>query len=455
MVTQTLAAENSEERIIWFALTWIYPLYFLGAIYVTGSVIGWLLLLVWLKRFLDNHDKPKLQPQIPMAHTLWFFGMLVMLIALVVGHLDYGLGTAKLIKSSIGWAKGWALLALFILSGALSIRPELIYRAAMVVCLHTIILIPLFILAWVFGLPQTAYVSPLQIIGGPGPEFFTVSLYEIDPGSGLPRWRLFTPWAPALGFVANIFFVFALQEKDRFWRRVGYVSCIAIIMMSQSRLALVSIFCIIAIEIQFKYISGHLMAFMCAILFVAFAFFAVPLVEGLNEIIESFKSARADSTRVRSVLARIAIERWSSEAPIWGHGIVERGPHLVEYMPIGSHHTWFGLLFVKGIVGMLGLAIPLLWSMLSLAKNAAKTSLNRAAFCCSCLLFLYTFGENLEILAYLIWPALLLIGLAHSQIHHAASTSLPSKYLVFQSNKHADSFSLTLNNKNTAHRFNP
>ncbi len=426
MATQTLVAENSEERIVWFALTWIYPLYFLGAIYVTGSVIGWLLLVVWLKRFADHQDQPKLQPRIPIAHALWLFGMLLMLIALVVGHLDFGLGLAKLIKSSIGWAKGWALLALFVISGALAIRPELIYRAAMIVCLQTLILVPFFVMAWLFGLPQTAYVSPLQIIGGPGPEFFAVSLYEIDPGSGLPRWRLFTPWAPALGFIGNIFFVFALQEKHQFWRRVGYVTCVLIIIMSQSRLALVSIMCILAIDIQFRYIRGHIFAFTMALMFIIFALFAVPLIEGINDVIDSFKSARAGSTRVRSILARIAIERWSSEAPIWGHGIVERGPHLVEYMPIGSHHSWFGLLFVKGLVGVFGLAIPLLWSMLSLAKNAAKTDLDRAAFCCSCLLFLYTFGENLEILAYLIWPALLLIGLAHCQHFAVAPAAVKS-----------------------------
>ena len=44
---------------------------------------------------------------------------------------------------------------------------------------------------------------------------------------------------------------------------------------------------------------------------------------------------------------------------IWGHGTVERGPHIVEYMPIGSHHTWNGLLFVKGMVGYAGLAVPM------------------------------------------------------------------------------------------------
>ena len=30
------------------------------------------------------------------------------------------------------------------------------------------------------------------------------------------------------------------------------------------------------------------------------------------------------------------------------------------------------------------------------------------------ILFLYTFGENLEILAYLFWPALIVMGSAHA-----------------------------------------
>jgi len=158
--------------------------------------------------------------------------MIVMLIALIVGHFtnDYGLGAV--IKSTIGWAKGWALLAIFPLIGCLNIRPQIIYRAACIVSLHTIILTPVFILAWKIGLPQVLYVSPVQKVGGPGPEFFAMSLYEIDPSNGSPRWRLFTPWAPALGFVANIYFVFALRDKSLFYRTVGIIGCIIMVLLS-------------------------------------------------------------------------------------------------------------------------------------------------------------------------------------------------------------------------------
>jgi hypothetical protein len=48
------------------------------------------------------------------------------------------------------------------------------------------------------------------------------------------------------------------------------------------------------------------------------------------------------------LLGEIAQQRWRHEAFWFGHGMVERGPHLVEYMPIGSHHSWYGLLLSKG-----------------------------------------------------------------------------------------------------------
>ncbi len=57
------------------------------------------------------------------------FGVLVMLVTLWVGHLQLNLGTGETIKSTIGWAKGWALAALFPLAGAvLPIRREPLMR---------------------------------------------------------------------------------------------------------------------------------------------------------------------------------------------------------------------------------------------------------------------------------------------------------------------------------------
>lgn len=416
-----MAPESTEERLVWTALVWTYPLYFLGALYLSGPVVGWLLFLLFLGRFARGER----QQRIPLAVWLWCAGMLVMLVSLVVGHVLNHLGTVQLIKSSIGWAKGWALLAIFILAGTQHIRPEILVRGAMHVCLHTLMLLPLFIGAWLLRLPETAYVSPIKVIGGPGPEFFAVSLYEIDPGSGLPRWRLFTPWAPALGFVANIFFLLSRLETDRFWRRIGVTASVMMILMSQSRLALLALIFMVGLLWAWRRLSAPAIAFCAALGAFVFAFAGAWILETLISSYDAIKAARADSTRVRETLARIALQRWENEAPIWGHGVVERGPHLVEYMPIGSHHSWYGLLFVKGVVGLLALAVPLACSVYALTRAGADLPC-RVAACCALLLFAYTFGENLEILAYLIWPGLIMIGLGHRLVAKTPLRAAPN-----------------------------
>jgi hypothetical protein len=56
--------------------------------------------------------------------------MAAMEVILLLGHLNFDLGIGQTIKSAVGWAKGWALLAIFPLAGyALPIRLEVLVRA--------------------------------------------------------------------------------------------------------------------------------------------------------------------------------------------------------------------------------------------------------------------------------------------------------------------------------------
>ncbi|WP_299791121.1 O-antigen ligase domain-containing protein [uncultured Shewanella sp.] len=415
MSRDTLKPQNSDEKLIWVSITYTYLFWLLGAMYIVAPVIGWILLLRMFKRFVfDRQDFV-----MTTAQLNWIAGMCIMLVALVIAHFDYELGLPKLIKSSIGWAKGWALLAIFPLIGSLNIRPEIIYRATCIVCKHSLILFPFCLLAWVFGLPGTIYVSPLSIIGGPGPEFFSVSLYEIDPGSGTPRWRLFTPWAPALGMMGNLFLNFAMQEKDRCFKTYGIVGSLLLVLISQSRLALLCYLTLLGYFAFIRYHRSPWLYFITTPVTLLSGIFGTQAIEKIEMSIAAIKAARAGSTRVRQHLADIALERWANEALVWGHGIVERGPHLVEYMPIGSHHTWYGLLFVKGLVGAISLALPFLVSFITLIGSMFKSPVAASAMAVLLQLFLYTFGENLEILAYLFWPGLIVIGIAHKRSHLA------------------------------------
>jgi hypothetical protein len=141
------------------------------------------------------------------------------------------------------------------------------------------------------------------------------------------------------------------------------------------------------------------------------AVFGPMLVSAANNAVSTFKGARADSTRVRETLQRIAKERWENEAVWFGHGTVHPGSHAVEYMPIGSHHTWFGLLFVKGLVGMIGLLVPFVWQTILAMKDATMGPRGRLPMGIMMTLTLLSFGENIEIEADLLWPALMLIGI--------------------------------------------
>lgn len=135
------------------------------------------------------------------------------------------------------------------------------------------------------------------------------------------------------------------------------------------------------------------------------------LMQAVEGAVAGFRGARADSTRVRETLQRIAAERWETDAWWWGHGTVQPGPHLVEFMPIGSHHTWWGLLFVRGMVGFLAWLIPFAAHALRVTLDAACHRRGRRPLGILLTLLLLSFGENIEIQVYLLWPALVALGI--------------------------------------------
>ena len=430
MAARTLDPQNSAERLIGLSIAGTWLLWAVGGLYILGPVLGWVLGSMALIRWYLRVPAPGYagaRPVITFAMAAWLIGMGAMLVVLLVGHANFDHGIGQTIKSSIGWAKGWALMALFPLAGALlAVRPEFVARAIARLGVQSMILLPLFALAPFIGLPGTLWVSPLKIVGGSGPEFFAATLYTIDPSSGLPRWQFFAPWAPAAGLVATFNIALLSVERSTRWRVAGICTWTIIALMSQSRLALVIILLLPAFFIGFRIIRDPRLLLLGAVVVLLAGIFGPQLVDALESMIAEFRGARAGSSRVRETLARIAVERWMSEAPWFGHGIVESGPHLVEYMPIGSHHTWYGLLFVKGLLGFSCLAVPMAISLVVLMKRSLALRENVIGLAVLVLLVATSFGENLEVVAYLVWPALIVFGRSLGLSHGSARGSLVS-----------------------------
>lgn len=413
--------KTAAEKLISLTVEGTWLLWVVGGLYIAGPALGWTLAYMAARALYLGRDAGGRPPARPGAMTwLWVAAMLSMLLVLIVGHVLNDLGTGQTIKSTVGWAKGWALLALFPLAGAvLWIRPEVLYRSICRLGLQTLGLLPFFLASPFIGLPSLLYVSPLQVLGGSGPEFFAVILYTLEPGTGVPRWQFFAPWAPAAGVVAVVYILCALEERRLGWKIIGVTAGMLIALLSQSRLAIIAAVIVWPASFAVAALRRPIVAFAAAPLALLAGLFANSLKSAIEQASDDFKGARADSSRVRAALGRIAYERGSKEAPWFGHGIVERGPHLVEYMPIGSHHSWYGLIFVKGFLGVASLALPLFTSLAVTAWRAGIKPGARVGFAMTMVLFLYTFGENLEVLGYLIWPGLLLIGVAD---RHPAST---------------------------------
>ena len=422
-----LYPETMEEKLIWWGLIYTYPVYLFGGLYVTGSVLGWLVIsIAFLRWYVEGKDD---EAAIPVIVWIWVLAMGVMLVALWVAHINWNLGMGKTIKSSIGWAKGWALMAVFPVIGAIiKVKPELIIRGVCIVSFHTFIFACVTYVAYLARIPGELYISPLQIVGGPGENFFMVSLYGLNPETGAGRWQFFGPWAPAAGFMACVYLVFCLQEKNIVWKRRGIAGCVFMILLSQSRAGLGIFIMLFPMFFLCNKLRNPLVVLSCGIGIPLILILGEPIYEFFMDSYQQIKEQRPASTRVRSALANIAKQRWISEAPIWGHGIVERGPKLVEGMPIGSHHSWYGLLFVKGIVGLVSLAIPLGISLIYLFWQAQYNDVARTGFCLVMIFICYSFYENLEILSYLFWPALLWVGIALNPLKSVGLTKKQFQY---------------------------
>jgi hypothetical protein len=409
-----------EDRIVFFALALTWPIYLIGGLYVLGPVLAVGLSGLLCLRFYVSGSalNARAVPSAPIGVWVWALGMLFMLVALEVAHAREGLGLGQTIKSTIGWAKGWALFALFPLIGAcMNVRLETVLRGAGFVALGTLLTTPILLAAPALGLPEVLFVSPLKVVGGPGPEFFAVQLYSVEPTDGSSRWRFFTPWSPAAGLIGNMFLIFALAEPRKFWKTIGIAAALSMIVLSKSRLAMAGALFIWPTVVMLKEVRRPALWFLAAVGLLALTPFIQLVLDTLDNALNSVKSMRADSTRVREVLGEIALERWWTEAPLWGHGVVERGPHLVEYMPIGSHHTWYGLLFVKGAVGAIALMVPLAWSLVEFSiLTVLRSRAGQVSLAMTILMVFYSIGENLEILAYLMWPGLLVMGIAMREL---------------------------------------
>ncbi|RUT02711.1 hypothetical protein DSM106972_056310 [Dulcicalothrix desertica PCC 7102] len=427
--------QNFEERLIWYPMVGTYVLYVSGLLYIVNSTIAWILLFyLCVKLWYQKPDTPAEEKiKIPWIIWLWIICMLVMVVGGYIGSINSGQDIRSIIRGVLNWTREWALFALFPLAGCcLKIRPQLIYRAVCILCLQSLFVIPISVGAYLLKIPNLIYSSPLERITQNGQMYFDVVLYfkEADFGEGF-RLTLFAPWSPALALLAVMYFFFALQEKTQKWRWIGIIASLIISYLTAARTSIVCFPTVAILMWLFTNFYRPYTQILCSATCFISGISSSFIIGLYRDFEDKFVSSRQGSSRVRSVLTRMALERFK-DAPIWGHSQPEKGFVGTANMPIGSHHNWVGLLFIKGLVGFFAFLIPITSTFLYLLVIAQKSEIARAALSFILILMVFSFAENLDLLAYLYYPGLILMGIAfQSQPKHLTfkSESFQSVYM--------------------------
>jgi hypothetical protein len=398
---------NFEEKVIWYSILGTYGFYFTGLLYYVPPAIAWILACylirkVWLQK--DNaFETGKIA--IPWEVWVWIIAMAAIEFATIFGHADFNLGRASLIKATFGWAKGWALLAIFPLIGCLSIRPKLVCRAVCLLCLQSLIYLTFCYVASLISL-NISYTAPLNFFGGARLGFF-VTFYTIE--NGWLRLPLFAPWATVIGFVGNVFLPLCLLEKNRRLRWIGIVASILMCWFSGSRINMLAL---PTAWIATQILSGFQRPFLwltAGFSSLVTGLLAPSLINAIASFKDWMRSLRANSNSDREALDRIAIRRWA-EAPITGHGVTDSGPSRIVDVNIGTHNNWTGLLFINGIVGVLALGVSLSCSFISLVVRSQESQTAKSALQILLIIFCNTFVDSLNMTAYLVAPGLIFLG---------------------------------------------
>jgi hypothetical protein len=409
---------NLPEKLIWYYILGTYPIYYIGGLYLFAPLLAAFLSLYLVRQWWLQTPQTPLKDRICLSLPVWVWlvCMGIVAIAAIVGGIGADLSYTKIAFTLVNrWFKTFALLALFPMIGHLDIRPQLIYRAVCIFCIQSLILVAIFtVLSYAFDSYNYSYISPLAKFGG-GTLYYDVKLFGAVIDVTEKRLQMIAPWPPALGLVGDIFFCLCMQEKDQKFKFLGMAGAASLAISSVSRAAIV---CLPLIPILSWILSGLVkpwaMFVFSGSLFGGAMFFS-EIKDAIDDFALKVKEYRGGSTKARDMLKQLALDGWR-ESPIWGHGsMTENGPASVGFRGIGSHQTWYGLLYAYGIVAAIPLGIAFLWSFFDLIIKVGTHKHAVVGICMLFVLLVFSTVDNIDTLVYLYWPGLIILGIAFKE----------------------------------------
>ena len=424
MGNTAIKPQNLPEKVVWYYLTGTFVAYYLGLQFLLTPLLGYFLLFLLLKQLWQQTDETPASEKIVISPSVWVWviAMLMIEVTIVISHINFNLGLTQIIRTSVGWSRQWALLALFPLAGHLKIRPQIIYRAVCILAPQCLVVVAVDTLAALVRLPVISFFSPFKILGGGNAlwevEFFSNAIMRRND------FKLFAGWPTILGMISVIYVYCAWQETDPKWRRIGVFTYLFLIFASQTRTAIACLIITFVLWQVLNYWSHPRLLFVAAFSCSFIGILLPKLTDWFNvlkDFVENFRGKdSADSGQLRGYINRMTLARWQSDAPIWGHGVIAEfgeGPRITQGIPLGTHSTWFAILYNHGLVGFMSLLIAFLYSFFHLfIKSIKHRDATTAKIGLMTLIVLAVFGftEPIQVWAYVYWSLLLMLGIALS-----------------------------------------
>ncbi|BAZ17173.1 hypothetical protein NIES4071_90510 [Calothrix sp. NIES-4071] len=399
------------ERVIYWTIV-LTPVWWLSGI----QTIFYPLVVAGLLAIGFEIDKLT-KRSLPICNWSWLAMTLAALWTNILGLSEINFEVLKTAATLVTLLKGY-----FLIFAALTIpfwhriRLSVITRAIAWMTagqLVTLLIQTLILVA--FG-PLKPLVPPLASIIPGEKQSMTVQFAIMQPffGIPLPRTVLYTADPPILGVCALLCFFICLGEPNRRLRRFALAGSLVCLLISQSRLAWICfplIFIIIGCFRSGLARQGSLWltsfaSFICATL-------GLTLADLINAPLETFNSARADSSKDRAFVIDATIDAWR-ESPWVGWGILGKTVSWgngVFVMPLGTFSSYAQVLYLHGIFGFIFFIIALISTLWYFWKAAAVNNiLAQRAFATLVALYVLCQATNLTWMAIYFWFFFIWLG---------------------------------------------
>ncbi|QRM53583.1 O-antigen ligase family protein [Sinorhizobium sp. BG8] len=268
---------------------------------------------------------------------------------------------------------GWIVAGLAIWAGAAHrLSGRLIIRSITILGGFIIALAAIGAVGVALGLPAlySPYSLPLLI----APNSVSARLYgsvaiyisEETLGELTTRLILFYPYTTALGLGGIGITLISLLEKDWRFRLCGMAGGLIAVVFSWSRISLGAL---VICAVGWCWLKASLKLRLAFVGLGLGTLFVLSIADvNWPEAIADLQN-RIDGVRAGSSLARQIIyeKSWEGflQSPVFGHGWIGPSVHPKEMLPIGSHSTFYGLLYTGGALTFGAFAIAIAMTLVA------------------------------------------------------------------------------------------